>query len=249
MIVSQLPHFFGQTARISSSLKNCTDADSGRGFSESYLTGAQDYSQRLETDADDAARLIERLAPEAPPIVIGNSSGAIVSLELLSRHPDLVATVLVYEPPAARFLPDFESLFASAEDVYATYRAAGMSAAYEKFAVLTKTEDSMGLMIRAAPTDDVRRSWNSMYWFEREFMTYPNAEFDVDVDLRPHKGKLVLVNGEESNKEAYQFRANVALAERLGLKIVLFPGAHVGHATCPGDFAASLVEVLASRDQ
>ena len=230
-------------------INSCTDALPGRGFSQSYLTGAQDYSQRLETDADDAARLIEHLAPDNPPIVIGNSSGAVVSFKLLSRHPDLVSTVLAYEPPLARFLPDFDSLYASAEDIYATYRAAGMAAAYEKFAVLTKTEDSMGRMIRAAPTDDVRRNWNSMYWFEREFMPYPNAEFDVDGELRPHKAKLMLVNGEGSKKEAYQFRANVALADLLGLEVVLFPGEHMGHATRPGDFAAKLVDILASRGQ
>ena len=226
-----------------------TDALQGRGFSQSYLTGAQDYSQRLETDADDAARLIEHLAPKTPPIVIGNSSGAIVSFKLLSRHPSLVATVLAYEPPAARFLPDFESLYASAEDIYATYRASGMAPAYEKFIALTKTEETMGRMIRAAPTDNLRQNWNSMYWFEREFMPYPHAEFNVDEELRPHKAKLVLVNGEESNKEAYQFRANVALAEQLGLQVLLFPGAHVGHATNPVEFAAKLVEVLGSRSQ
>lgn len=181
--------------------------------------------------------------------MIGNSSGAIVSFKLLSRHPNLVATVLAYEPPAARFLPDFEALYASAEDIYATYRAVGMAPAYEKFIVLTKTEESMGRMISAAPTDDVRRNWNSMYWFEREFMAYPHTEFDVDEELRPHKAKLVLINGEESNKEAYQFRANVALAERLGLQVLLFPGAHVGHATNPVEFAAKLAEILDSRGQ
>lgn len=234
---------------MSFSRSNFADDFQGRGFSQSYLTGAQDYSQRLETDADDAARLIEHLAPKTPPIVIGNSSGAVVSFKLLSRHPDLVTTVIAYEPPSARFLPDFESLYASAEDVYATYRAAGMGPAYEKFAVLTKTEDSMGRMMRAAPTDDVRRNWNSMYWFEREFMAYPNAEFDVDEELKPHRAKLILINGDQSHKEAYQFRANVALAARLGLEVMLFPGAHMGHATNPVDFAAKLVHVLNSRDQ
>ena len=230
-------------------LNNSTDAFPGRGFSESYLTGAQDYSQRLETDADDAARLIKHLTPQTPPVVIGNSSGAIVSLKLLSRHPELVATVIAHEPPAARFLADFESLYASAEDIYATYRAAGMAPAYAKFVVLTKSEDSLGRWLSAAPKNNVRQNWNSMYWFEREFMAYPNAEFDVDEELRPQKVKLVLVNGEESNKEAYQFRANVALAERLGLEVLLFPGAHVGHATNPVGFAARLAEVLRSRDQ
>jgi len=248
MIVRSFLHISG-LLQTGLGLSNSTDVHPGRGFSQSYLTGVQDYSQRLETDADDAARLIEHLAPETPPVVIGNSSGAIVSFKLLSRHADLVATVLAYEPPAARFLPDFDSIYATAEDIYATYRAAGMAVAYEKFIGLTKTEDGMGRMIRAAPTDNLQRNWNSMYWFEREFMVYPNAEFDVDAELRPHKAKLVLVNGEESDKEAYQFRANVALAGFLDLEVVLFPGAHVSHSTSPRDFAAKLVEVLASREQ
>lgn len=181
--------------------------------------------------------------------MIGNSSGAIVSLKLLARHPGLVATVLAHEPPAARFLPDFKSLYASAEDIYATYRAAGMAPAYAKFVVLTKTEDSLGRWLSAAPVDNVRQNWNAMYWFEREFMAYPHAEFDVDGELRPHKAKLVLISGEESNKEAYQFRANVALAERLGEDVVLFPGARIGHATNPVEFAAKLAEVLGSRSR
>lgn len=126
---------------------------------------------------------------------------------------------------------------------------AGMVAAYQKFAELIKAEEPMKSMMTKAPTDDVRRNWNSMYWFEREFMTYPNHEFNVDEELKPHKDKLVLVNGKDSDGEAYQVRANMALAERLGLEVVLFPGGHVGHSTCPGEFAAKLVEVLAARGQ
>jgi pimeloyl-ACP methyl ester carboxylesterase len=194
-------------------------------------------------------RLIKHLSPAFPAIVIGNSSGAIVSFKLLSRHPDLVSTVLPYEPPAARFLPDFDSLFAAAEEVYATYRAAGNFAGRERFADFIKANSSMRKSITQMPTDDAGHNWNSMYWWEREFMSYPNTEFDVDDELRPHKDKLVLVNGRDSNLEAYQFRANVALAERLGLEVVLFPGEHVGHWTCPGDFAAKLVEVLHARGQ
>ena len=56
---------------------------SGRGFSRSYLSGSPDYKHRIETDADDAARLIKYISPRKPSTVIGNSSGAIVSLKLL----------------------------------------------------------------------------------------------------------------------------------------------------------------------
>jgi pimeloyl-ACP methyl ester carboxylesterase len=59
-----------------------------RGFSASTITGPQDYSDRLATDADDAAALIVHLSQDAPATVIGNSSGAIVALNLLLKHPD-----------------------------------------------------------------------------------------------------------------------------------------------------------------
>lgn len=85
------------------------------------------------------------------------------------------------------------------------------------------------------------------YWMERELLYYPDAAWDVDAELRPHKAKLVLVNGEASNGEAYQVRANVALASMLGLEVTLFPGGHVGHAHVPKEFGERLVEVLAAR--
>ncbi|MFB7648190.1 alpha/beta fold hydrolase [Streptomyces sp. NPDC056084] len=58
-----------------------------RGHSRSPLDGP-DVDQRVETQADDAYRLLERVAPDGPPAyVFGTSSGAIVAVELLTRHP------------------------------------------------------------------------------------------------------------------------------------------------------------------
>lgn len=88
---------------------------------------------------------------------------------------------------------------------------------------------------------------NIMYWMEREFMTYPQAKFDVEREIAPAKGKLVLVNGELSPKGAYQYRGNVALAEMIGMEVTVFPGEHVGHATHAKAFAERLVEVLKAR--
>ena len=86
-----------------------------------------------------------------------------------------------------------------------------------------------------------------MYWFEREFMTYPFVDFDVEKELRPLKDKLLLVNGEESPKEPYQVRANLLLAEKLGMDVLWFPGEHVGHATHAKAFAEKFLEVVKQR--
>ena len=85
------------------------------------------------------------------------------------------------------------------------------------------------------------------YWFEREFMTYPFQDFDIENEIRPLKDKLILVNGEESPKEPYQVRANLILAEKLGTEVVMFPGEHVGHATNAQDFAKKFLEVMKGR--
>ncbi|KAK0343671.1 hypothetical protein LTR59_014732 [Friedmanniomyces endolithicus] len=231
-----------------------------RGFSRSYLTDAQDYAHRLATDADDAALLIQHLSPSssssssssadpatATATVIGNSSGAIVALELLVRHPQLIRTLVSYEPPLARLLPDFDDIWATHERIYATYRAAGAFPAYEMFGRLIRMQMPPSMMMtgQAGPYGFA----NTMYWFEREFMTYPQAEFDVGGALAPQKGKLVLVNGELSDKEAYQYRGNVALGQRLGVEVLHVPGEHVGHRSHAEEFGGKLVEVLKGRDE
>jgi pimeloyl-ACP methyl ester carboxylesterase len=76
-----------------------------RGFSRSVLDGPQDYDHRLATDADDVLRLIEHLTDQ-PANVFGNSSGAIVALEVISHAPKLLKTVVAHEPPAVKLLPD-----------------------------------------------------------------------------------------------------------------------------------------------
>src|SRR5215475_9007959 len=76
-----------------------------RGFSRSQLDGPQDYEQRLATDADDVRRLIEHVSDE-PATVFGTSSGGIVVLEVLTRHPSVVRTLVTFEPAAMRQLPE-----------------------------------------------------------------------------------------------------------------------------------------------
>src|SRR5258708_22464308 len=75
-----------------------------RGFSRSQLDGPQDYEHRLSTDADDVQRLIAHLTGQ-PPTVFGNSSGALLALEVLTRYSKQVQMVVAHEPSAVTLLP------------------------------------------------------------------------------------------------------------------------------------------------
>ncbi len=96
-----------------------------RGFSRSSLDEPQNYDHRLSTDADDVRRLIEHLTDNAAS-VFGNSSGALVALEVISHSPELVQTVVAHEPPAVSLLPDAAKWWAFFDGIYDIYRKDGV---------------------------------------------------------------------------------------------------------------------------
>ena len=221
-----------------------------RGFSRSYLSGAQDYDHRLETDVDDAHRLIQHLSKE-PATVISNSSGAIVALELVCRHPEVIRTLIPHEPPAMKLLPDYAELRTVQNEIYNTYRKSGVPPAMAKFADMIKAGqgERQGLMAGAGFDPRTRPfvAANVMYWFEREFLTYPFREIDVD-SLQKRKSLLLLANGVSSNHEALQYRANVELGRKLGLDVTDLPGFHKGFSSHPQEFAQELLTALKKKD-
>src|SRR6266566_1419931 len=104
-----------------------------RGFSRSQLDGPQDYDHRLSADTDDVRRLIEHLT-DKPATVFGNSSGAIVALEVLTHYPKRIQTVVGHEPPVVLLLPDAAKWLAFFDGVYDTYRKDGGPKAMRQFA-------------------------------------------------------------------------------------------------------------------
>ncbi len=218
-----------------------------RGFSRSHLSGAQDYAHRIETDADDAQRLIQHLSKE-PATVIGNSSGAMVAIELVCRHPDVIRTLVAHEPPAIKLLSDHEELWKEQNDFYQTYRESGVAPAMVKFADMIKAGVERepllkGFDARAGPFV----AQNVMYWFEREVLVYPFRDFDLKI-LQERAPLLLLANGASSNHEALQYRGNIALGKKLGLEVTDLPGLHLGFVSHSKEFALELLMALKKKD-
>lgn len=214
-----------------------------RGFSRSRLVGAQDYRRRLATDAADVRRLIEHLGDE-PATVFGSSSGALVALEVLARHPGVVRTVVPHEPPAMRLLPDGDEWVELFHDVYETYRRSGVDPALDQFSEATGISRGPACADTGAPAElCAYEAGNDMYWFERELRQYPAVRLDVDA-LARHTDRLVLAGGRDSKHAPCCYQPNAVLAERLGTSVVDLPGGHVGMATHPAEFARELITAL-----
>ena len=211
-----------------------------RGFSRSQLDGPQNYAHRLETEADDVRRLIEHLS-DKPATVFGTSSGGIVALEVLTRHPSVVRTLVPFEPPAMRQLSDGQKWMNFLFEVYDLYRQRGIEPALEKFRHQTFVESDRQAMA-GAPKNEYTLS-NANYWFEHELHQYPAVDLDLDA-LKAHADRIVLMAGRESRGYP-TYEVNVELGKKLGLDLIELPGGHVGFLTQPAEFAREFVHALA----
>jgi pimeloyl-ACP methyl ester carboxylesterase len=213
-----------------------------RGFSRSQLDGPQDYDHRLETDVDDVWRLIEHVSDE-PAIVFGGSSGAIIALQLLTRHPSVVRTLVPHEPPAMRLVADGQKWIDFFFEVYDLYRQSGIEPALKRFREEAFAESDRQAMARA-PKDEYALP-NTTYWFEHELRQYPAVDLDLDA-LKAHADRIVLTAGRESRGYP-TYQVNVELGKKLGRDLIELPGGHVGPLSQPAEFAREFVQHLARR--
>ncbi len=213
-----------------------------RGFSRSQLDGPQDYEHRLETDADDVRHLIEHVS-DAPATLFGSSSGAIVALAVLTRHPSVVQTLVAFEPAAVRILPDGQQWVDFFFGLYDRYRACGIEPALKEFREHTFAESDWPVMARAreAQYSEYARA-NATYWFEHELRQYPAVALDLDA-LKAHADRIVPVAGRESRGHLC-YAVSQELRKRLGRDVIELPGGHVGYVTHAAEFATGLFRLL-----
>lgn len=213
-----------------------------RGFSQSSLDGPQDSDHRLSTDADDVRRLIEHLT-DIPATVFGNSSGALVALEVISRSVERAQTVIAHEPPAVSLLPDAAKWWAFFDGVYDTYQEAGLPKAMRQFAskMLGSVDHQVMEHALREHANESTQS-NAQYWMEHELRQYPRVELDLDA-LKAAASRIVLAGGHDS-QDKLPYQPNRVLARQLGCQIVDFPGGHLGFLSSPVSFAQTLLDAL-----
>jgi pimeloyl-ACP methyl ester carboxylesterase len=201
--------------------------------------------QSMDVHGDDAAALLAAFGDE-PAYVLGSSGGAQISLNLAARHPERLRAVIAHEPPAMGLLPDADSLRAGMEEVYETYRREGVGPAMPRF--------QAAIGVRQPPSSDtppppeVRAMSGRIMGNLEYFLGHgirPISFYVPDVEtLRNGSVQVIVGVGETSEPGELAYRAGVALAERLGVEPVTFPGDHTGFISHPEPFAELLHATL-----
>ncbi|MES9539225.1 MULTISPECIES: alpha/beta hydrolase [unclassified Actinomadura] len=216
-----------------------------RGNSRSPLDGPPE-PQRIEVHADDASRLLAEIA-DGPAYVFGNSSGAVIGLELAARHPEQVRALVAHEPPLLAMLPDAEHWDAVLTDVERAYREGGVGPAMGTFGAAMGMgggeEPEGGAAEQEPPSPEMQEMFarfekNTDFFVGYEVPTFGRYTPDVEA-LRGSSVRIVPVAGEESAGEPAN-RAALALAERLGTSAETYPGDHGGFGPHAAAFAARL---------
>ncbi|MEO8973217.1 MAG: alpha/beta hydrolase [Ktedonobacteraceae bacterium] len=219
-----------------------------RGNSRSPLDGPP-VDQQIEVHSDDARRLLETVT-DGPAFVFGTSSGAIVGLDLIARHPTLVSRLVAHEPPMLEMLPDVAMWHAFHDVIYETYRREGAEVAMQRWAA------GVGLDLAGPPPDAElppgvaaamkRMVANGDLFLGHELLPFTRYVPDLP-RLSAQKDRIVLAGGHDSREKLSgqtAYRPAVLLAERFGTQVVEFPGDHGGYGAQPAAFAAKLREVL-----
>ncbi len=206
--------------------------------------------------ADDLHRLIAEV-DGGPVDLFASSGGAVNALALVATHPEDVRTLVAHEPPAASALPDRELVLAAGRDIAETYRRAGFGTAMAKFIALVSFDGPLPADYLDRPAPDP-----AMFGLPAEddgSRTDPllgqnvvsNTAYEHDFDALRAASTRIVIGVSEDAPGTIAGRGATAVAQRLGVAPVTFPGGHdgflggeYGRMAKPEAFAARLREVL-----
>lgn len=220
-----------------------------RANGRSSMSSPQNFE--ISQQSRDAVAVL-RAAGETAAFICGNSSGAVIALDIAKTQPQAVRAVVAHEAPLPRLLPDGQKWQRFFSSVYWTAFHFGSSLAALQF--------MLGVQLPVRQLIQASRGANLHRERSREpYLTPRDAtEVLVKLELLPVTSYLpditrikqngapvfVAVSQWGLDRKAWYVRAAQILAAQLECELVIFPGHHGSFMDQPADWAASLRNVL-----
>ena len=220
-----------------------------RANARSTMNDPQNFE--ISQQSRDAVAVL-RAAGENSAFVFGNSSGAVIALDMAKTQPQAVRAVVVHEPPIARVHPNarkWQRFFAS---VYLTAFRFGSSLAALRF--MLGVELPVRQLIKATREVNIHREQSSVRYIsskdaadflvKQELLPVTNYLPDVERIKQNGVRVFIAVGTWAQERKTWYAQAAHMLAEQLGCELVTFPGHHGSYMDLPDEWAATLRSVL-----
>jgi len=219
-----------------------------RTYSHSVLKEPVEDSQMVQVFADDAHRLLKKVAGDEKSCIFASSGGATIALDLIARFAEQLDTVILHEPPSPALLPDKAKARAGFDDVCETCEKEGLFPAMQKFMVLVGVQGGPPQPDHE-PTPEEKEQQalmmgNMNYFFGRYIRNIGRYEPDLDAVAKAPCRVLGAVGEESDAATQLACAGGKRVAQIAGSELVVFPGDHGGFNGKPKEFAAKLIEVL-----
>jgi pimeloyl-ACP methyl ester carboxylesterase len=214
----------------------------------------RNYPQNFEVSQQsrDAVAVLND-AGEESGFVFGNSSGAVIALDMAKTQPRAVKAVVAHEPPLARVHPNADRWQRFYADVYRTSFRFGVTLAMLRFLFgvgLPKRKVLSAARTARALKDEsdvqTREELLETYEFflKRELLPVTNYVPDIGV-IAEYEIPVSVGAGELSLQRGYFYAETaVVLAEKFGREPAVFPGHHFSYMDRPNAWAKTLRNIL-----
>ena len=205
----------------------------------------------ISQQSRDAVAVLNAVG-ETTAFVIGNSSGAVIALDMAKTQPQAIRAVIVHEAPVARVHPQHRKWQRFFAKVYLTAFRFGSSLAALRF--MLGVQLPVRKLIKATSDVNTHREQSSERYISSKDATdflvkqelLPVTNYQPDVELIKKNGvKVFIAIGTWAlEKKTWYAQADQILAKQLGCELVTFPGHHGSFMDMPVEWATTLRSVL-----
>lgn len=190
-------------------------------------------------------------AGETSAFVFGNSSGAVIALDMAKTQPQAVRAIVVHEPPITRVHPDTKKWQRFFAGVYGTAFSFGTTIAMIRFVLGVGLPLRPGSRAEASQNhlQEIRESgvrpMNMADFFTKQELV-PVTNYMPDIEgIKKNRGKVFMAAGKLSlDKKRFYAQTAPILAKLLECEMIVFPGHHVSYLDMPEEWATVLRNVL-----
>lgn len=205
----------------------------------------------LSQQSRDAVAVLQATG-ETSAFVFGNSSGAVIALDIAKTQPQAVRAVIAHEPPLVHIHPQTRKWQRFFAGVYKMAFNFGAPIAMIRFIFgvglpifeSIRAESSKQHLQENHDNHDANPMEIANFFLKEELLPVTNYMPDI-ARIKKNGVKVLLAAGKKSlDKKRFYAQTVPILAKRMECELVVFPGHHTSYEDEPEEWAAALRNIL-----